>query len=237
MKKIFVLSAVLYAITFIFTAEARINGKIRSYVNNTPRQYEDSLDTLVPYLVKPYTSDYDKAASIATWIASRIAYDEFMYNNGKATKMFKDRIKNSMEGEEAVDDKEDILISRVGTCNDYANLFMQMCQAAGIQAGIVKGYILKNKKRPEESMNLNKSHAWNYFIYNGEKIYVDTTFMAGGKLRNTTRLSEERRKKQMDKLEKINKKRSKIYPIRDYYFDFEYDKERRDFHYEGKEGQ
>ena len=236
MRRIYFFLGLCMSIFITFSSEAKISGKIRSYVNSTPRDYEDSLDTLVPYLIKPYDNDYDKAASIATWIASRIVYDQFMYNRGKPTKMFTKRINMSDEEREAADSaQKDILESRVGTCGDYAKLFAKMCQAAGIEVGIVEGYIVRNKKKPEASMTVNNAHAWNYFMYNDRKVYVDTTWMAGGKLPFSTRVSEERRQKQLDKLEKINRKRSKTYSVNDYYFDFDYDKERHDFHFEKPE--
>lgn len=233
MKKISFLLAIFIGILFMISAEARIDGKVRSHVNKIPRDYEDSIDTLVPYLIKPYDNDYDKAAAIATWIASRVVYDQFLYNRGRPTEIFEKQLKNSNEENTATaEEQKDILISRVGTCKDYAALFVRMCQAAGIQAGTVGGYIVRNKNRPKASMTVNNSHVWNYFMYQGRKVYVDTTWMAGGKLPYSTRISEERREKQIGKFEKLNKKRSKIYPVNDYYFDFDYDKERHDFHYE-----
>ena len=221
------LSWLLVFLCFSAVSEARISGQIRSHVNNTPRQYEDSIDTLVPYLIKPYNNDYDKAAAIATWIASRIVYDQFMYNRGRPTELIKGKAS-------AQNAEKDILITRVGICQDYADLFAKMGRAAGIEVGTIYGYILRNKNRPKASMNDNNSHVWNYFMYNGKKIYVDTTWMAGGKLPYSTRVSSERREKQMEKFEKLNKKRSKIYSVNDYYFDFDYEKEKHDFHYEEK---
>jgi len=232
MRRLSFFAVLFVSFLLFFSAEAKISGQIRSYVNKTPRSYEDSLDTLVPYLIKPYTNDYDKAASIATWIASRIVYDQFMYNRGKPTELFEKRVNMSDEEKEIADSEEDILISRVGTCQDYAKLFSRMAQAAGLEVGTVEGYIVRNKKRPEKSMTVNNAHVWNYFMYNGKKIYVDTTWMAGGKLPYSSRISEKKREKQVNKFEKMNKKRSKIYSVNDYYFDFDYEKERHDFHFE-----
>lgn len=233
MKKICSLFTLLISIFIISSSEARVDVKIRSHVNSIPRSYEDSIDTLVPYLIKPYNNDYDKAAAIATWIASRIVYDQFLYNRGRATKLLEKQMKMSDEERAAYEEEQkDILISRVGTCKDYAALFSRMCQAAGIEVGSVEGYIVRNRRRPEDYMNENNAHVWNYFMYEGRKIYVDTTFMAGGRLPYSTIISEKHREKQMNKFEKLNKKRSKIYPVNNYYFDFDYAKENHDFHFE-----
>ena len=215
-------------------AEAVIPGKIRSYVNKIPRSDENNLDTLVAYLTKPYNNDYDKASAIAYWIASRINYDQYMYNKGKPTELLKQkRIAEEKNLEDVQTQPDgDILSTRVGICSDYANLFNRMAQTAGIQAGSVSGYISRNPKKPEVDNTENNRHVWNYFMHNGEKVYVDTTFMATAGLGYTPRITEKRRQESIEKWKKANAKKSVVKNVRDFYFDFKYEKERGKIHVE-----
>ena len=65
------------------------SNRIRRYVNKTPRDKEQTLTSLVSYLIKPLDDDYDKAKAIAFWIAGHINYDEYLYNNGQTTKLIR----------------------------------------------------------------------------------------------------------------------------------------------------
>ena len=59
------------------------NEIIASYAFGTPVGVSVNRQKLVSYLTRPYKNDYEKLQSIAYWIASHIAYDEYKYNNGK----------------------------------------------------------------------------------------------------------------------------------------------------------
>ena len=46
----------------------------------------ESGEKIKDFLEKPFDNDYDKAKAIAFWIASHIYYDEYLYNNGGASR-------------------------------------------------------------------------------------------------------------------------------------------------------
>jgi len=197
---------------------------IKRYVEKTPRQDENSISSLVQYLVRPLDEDYDKARAIAFWIASRINYDEYLYNNGETTKLIR-----GYKGQEP----RELLKSRVGICGDFAALFEEMCKKAGIRVHQVHGYAYPGS-RTKSTYKLKQGsygHAWNYFLYKGRKVYVDTTFMAKGTAGVSGRISNRMHNRALKDIKQDNKYKSQINRFDDYYFDFDYDDERHERHY------
>ena len=110
---------------------------LKRYAASVPRTEENNLSTLVIYLTKRLDDDYDKAKVIAFWIAEHINYDEYLYHDGKTTKL----IKNYQRQE-----PRELLKSRVGICGDFSSLFVAMCQKAGIRAYEVHGYAYPGRR-------------------------------------------------------------------------------------------
>lgn len=197
----------------VFARDARYDWYI-DFMENIPRDVENDLNSLVKYLSYPMQNDYDKAQAFAYWISSHIIYDKYLYNKGSKTKLIKE-----YEGQSP----EELLTTRVGICGDFANLFQAMCNKAGVKSGYVRGFVFeegdsKNSRRDRE----NNAHAWNYFVFGGKKVYVDTTFMAKGQLKVDERVSNLKRRRAIKKNQKENERKSTLYPIDSYYFDFAY---------------
>lgn len=197
---------------------------IKKYVEKTPRKAEENVASLVKYLVKPLDQDYDKARAIAFWIAGHINYDEYLYSNGQTSKLI-----NTYQGQEP----RELLKSRVGICGDFAKLFEEMCQKAGIRAEVVHGYAYAGRKKMSVNKlrKLNAGHAWNYFTYKGKKIYVDTTFMARGRTGVSGRVTDWSHNRALKEVKRDNRYKSKMTDFDDYYFDFDYKDEMRDKNY------
>ena len=199
--------------TSAHSADARYSWYMR-FIEDVPREAENNLRSLVEYLSAPMQNDYDKAQAYAYWIASHIVYDRYLYNKGSTTKLLKD-----YHGQTP----EELLQTRVGICSDFANLFVAMCEIGNVKAGYISGYTFgKGESKSSRKDRANSAHAWNYFRYNGKKVYLDTTWMAKGKLDVDGRVSKFQRKRAMENIERDNKWRSVIYPIDPYYFDFSY---------------
>lgn len=198
-------------------AKTYSSDQIRRYVDKTPREKENNVSTLTAYLVKPFDTDYDKAKAIAFWIASRISYDEYLFNDGKTTRLFR-----TYDGQGA----KELLKSRVGICSDFAELFATMCRRAGIRAHTVSGYVYPYGRSLTASERRNSGHAWNYFSYDGRKIYVDTTFMSKGRIQVKGSASATNRERSLDKVRKDNKNTSRTHNFDDFYFDFTYKAEK-----------
>lgn len=172
MKKL-LLSALVFFI-FAFTAAAgERNERIASFAFSTPNNAATNRRSLALYLTKPYGNDYDKLQAIAYWIASHIAYDGYKYNNG-VTSM------REMQYE------YDILQYRTGICADFAELFTDMANLAGI-SGVetVSGYVLEKQSKIKlfytaRDISKETGHAWNRVQMGRRTFFVDTTFMARG---------------------------------------------------------
>ena len=199
-------------------AERYTSRQIAEYAKNTPRDVENDIAPLVKYLTSPFDNDYDKAKSIAYWIASHIYYDTFLYNSAEN----KDTYLRKTYQEQS---PSKLLKSRVGICVDYAELFSAMCRKAGITVRKVNGYVYPSNLAYSKSVRDNYAHTWNYFYYKGKKVYVDTTFMAGGRLDSDKYPNSSKRKRALYKFKQENRKQSQVAPIYPYYFDFSYSKE------------
>lgn len=196
------------------------SSRIRRYATNTPRQVEDDVATLTRHLIRPLDDDYDKAKMIAFWIASHINYDEYLYSNGKTSKLIK-----GYRGQSP----QEVLNSRVGICGDFTELFTAMCKQAGIFVHEVHGYAYPARMSPSNAQKRDHfGHVWNYFNYRGQKIYVDTTFMADGRTGTSGGSRNLAHKSALRKIKDNNQFSSKVNSFDEYYFDFDYKKEKRE---------
>ncbi len=196
-------------------AQQYSSKQIANYVRSAPSEVERNIAPLVKYLTEPFDNDYDKAKSIAFWIASHIYYDSYLYNgtDNKDTYLRKSY-------QEQTPSK--LLKSRVGICVDYAALFQAMCRKAGITARTVDGYAYPAHLALSSAVKRNYAHSWNYFYYKGQKIYVDTTFMAGGSLAADEYPNSAKRRRALYQFKKLNKEQEQTASIYGYYFDFSY---------------
>ncbi|MCM1324807.1 MAG: transglutaminase-like domain-containing protein [Acetobacter sp.] len=215
-----------YFILFIFFFSVHISDvaakqyssvQIKHYVNQIPRETEKSLDTLAEYLAHPFDNDYDKAKAAAFWIASRINYDEYLYSNGKLSNIIKHYNGQS---------PRELINSRVGICSDFANLFKELCRRMKFRAYIISGYVYPVGKSLTPILKRNSRHAWNYFTYNKQKIYVDTTFMASGTTGLKGSQSDSNRRRALNTIKRENKYKSEINNFNEFYFDFSYKEEK-----------
>ena len=211
---VFWLAGINYAQATNYSSE-----RIKRYAMNTPRKVENDVSVLTRHLVKPLDDDYDKAKMIAFWIASHINYDEYLYSNGKTSKLIR-----KYHGQTP----QQLLKSRVGICGDFAELFNEMCKKAGIQAEEVHGYAYPKKVHlTNRQKRANFGHAWNYFNYRGKKIYVDTTFMAGGVTGTKGGSHDFAHNRALRKIKSDNRHRSKVNDFDEKYFDFTYKDEEK----------
>ena len=195
---------------------------VKNWVTRTPRRVENSMSSLVSHLTKPFDNDYNKAQAIAYWIAMRIHYDQYLYNNNEATYLrYNYRPQKPTE----------LLKSRAGICVDFTNLFYAMTRKANIRSKRIKGYVYQKSGRSRRLSSpkdrRDSLHAWNAFYYRGKKIYVDTTFMAGGRVETKRRISETNRRRALNKLKRANRLKSVKNDFDTFYFGFTYEDEKR----------
>lgn len=135
---------------------------------NAPDSVSKNARQLTAYLIAPFDSNIDKMRVIAYWIASHIAYDSYKYSDGKVNKR-------------NIQYNYDVFKARTGICSDFALLFQEMTQYAGIRGvKYVSGYVVETKrlKNHYSPRQLDNGHAWNSVRIDGQVYYIDTTFMA-----------------------------------------------------------
>lgn len=215
MKRYFFTFLLFFAFAFMGIANARdyTPNQIKNYVDRTPRKVENYIPSLAKYLSEPFDNDYDKAMAIAFWIASRINYDEYLYNDGKTSRLI-----NNYRGQKP----SQLILSRVGICEDFTDLFITLCRQAGVNARKVVGYAYPAGKYISYAQKRSTGHAWNYFIYKGKKVYVDTTFMAKGSTGVRGVQNHQNRRRALNKVKRDNKRESVINNFDAFYFDFDY---------------
>ena len=132
---------------------------IDKYTIRTPVQYQESLDQLVSYLVRPARSERDKLRAVYTWITHNISYNPKMLHTTYPTSLL---------------EPPNVLKSRSTICAGYAKLAQAMMSKA---LGRKVYYINGNSKGGYGSSTGN--HAWNAVELNGGWYFIDCTWGAG----------------------------------------------------------
>jgi hypothetical protein len=132
-------------------------AEIDFHATNVNASSFESIPALTSYLTREYRDERSKVRSIFTWIASSIAYDRESYSSSK-----------SINTQTAAA----VWQNRSAVCEGYANLFVAMCEAAGIESRMVKGYV----RDYSDSELRFPNHAWNSVKINGRWQLLDVTW-------------------------------------------------------------
>jgi hypothetical protein len=136
---------------------------IDQHALRAPKDVEKSVESLAKYLIKPAKTDVQKARAIYRWVADRIAYNVEGLRTGKLGD-------NTTEG---------VLKNRQAVCDGYANLLLDLCKEAGVEAAKVGG-LAKGVDFQEGRAARSGNHAWNAVKFAGKWALVDATWGAGG---------------------------------------------------------
>jgi len=119
------------------------------------------LGLVVDHLMEVCDTETEKAEIIYYWIAQNISYNVDGYLDGSYQT-----------------DTQNILRTKVGVCEDYADLYRDMAQLAGLEAYAVQGYakgLGTDTKKGFEAMN----HAWNIVKVGGNYRFLDNCWGSG----------------------------------------------------------
>ncbi|MEM6346967.1 MAG: transglutaminase domain-containing protein [Bacteroidota bacterium] len=119
------------------------------------------LEKLVNYLIKACDTETEKAEIIYYWIAQNISYNVDGYLDGSYQT-----------------DTQNILRTRVGVCEDYADLYRDMARLAGLEAYAVRGYA-KGLDAESDMGFQAMNHAWNIVKVGGEYKFLDSCWGSG----------------------------------------------------------
>ncbi len=104
------------------------------------------------------TDDYDKARTLAMWVAENIYYDYIAFETAVTVETLS--LARTLELQRTV-------------CGGYANLYAALCQAQGITCHVVKGTVIQGGGNFAEGGHEAPSHEWNVIELNGRHIWVD----------------------------------------------------------------
>ncbi|MBR1910727.1 MAG: hypothetical protein IJ828_00035, partial [Treponema sp.] len=163
MKKNFALFVCIFMVTCMFAAgmDKRVRSVPASISSAAFKNPKAALAPLVQNLVEGIDDEELKVKVIHDWICDTIAFDAQMYFLGK----------NKQQ------DFASVMKKKLALSEGYANLFKEMCSAAGIESVAVKGwskgfgYAGKLAKKPD--------YTWNAVKVNGIWKLADVTQDAG----------------------------------------------------------
>ncbi|MCT4639375.1 MAG: hypothetical protein N4A72_16850 [Bacteroidales bacterium] len=135
-------------------------NNVDEYVGTIKVSNRTSVKNLAKIITKKSEAEEDKVRAIFFWITHNIRYNtkirsvEREYNN-----------KNQIITE--------VMKTRVGVCQHYAELFNILCKESGIKSVVIEGYTKQNGK-------ISKlGHAWNAVYINNKWLCIDATWAAG----------------------------------------------------------
>jgi len=154
----------LFAIAVPAAAEPKPNpyAAIDRHALKAPKEAEESLEKLAAYLVKPASSDKDKARAVYRWVTDRIAYDA-------------DAL---LAGEQPDTAPDVVLKKRKALCGGYARLYAALGKQAGLEVEVVSGKA-KGYGYNEADAATAPGHGWNAVKLGDDWQLVDTTWGAG----------------------------------------------------------
>ena len=155
MKKIIIL---IFLIGLFFELKAQRSNKLFN-VDKTMLQISDSstfsTQTIAEYINLKFFTQSKKARAIFIWISENIYYD----------------IDN--EYSDSIFQNDEILKTRKGLCNNFANLYSDIANKIGVKTYIITGYTRKNGR-----VNYNP-HAWCASMIDSTWYLVDPTWGSG----------------------------------------------------------
>ncbi|MEL6698428.1 MAG: transglutaminase domain-containing protein [Bacteroidota bacterium] len=159
MKYIFLALLFIMGIYSDSLALDKVNARLHAHAQSYKSGNID-FDHLHDYLVKPAQTQAERVEVFYYWMAQNIVYDVKSYQSGAY-----------------LTNKNSVLVTKRGVCEDYANLFQRFCDRSGIEcykvSGFAKGFSY------EEGDKLEINHAWNVVKVNGKYQFVDITWGSG----------------------------------------------------------
>lgn len=150
--------ALICSCSFFSYSLEKINQQLLNYANACPESYRSNVRSLVLYLKKPAKTQAQTVEVFCYWIAGHISYDVGVFQGGKF-----------------IPTSNTLQVGK-GICQNYAELLQQMCEVAGIECYVVKGY---SKGIDYQTPFSVPDHAWNVVKVNNQYLPSDPTWASG----------------------------------------------------------
>jgi transglutaminase/protease-like cytokinesis protein 3 len=169
-------------LNFIFSnfSYAQKYNSVDSIVIKYPKHFDTSKQ-LADQIQKDFTSEYDKARAIYTWMALNISYDVKTWMNPKPIKSitYKTQLEKDLKLQEIKNKTiKEVFKKQLAVCNGYSILFNHLATLVGLKSDIIEGMA----KITPEDIGRRKSimnHAWNSVLIDGTWRLIDVTWGAG----------------------------------------------------------
>ncbi len=154
---------------------------------HAPARYNNDLDGLIEYLIKPFPNDeMMRARVLFAWIVYHIQYDRY-----EAKTHYESR--NDMSWAQPIE----TFNKRTGVCRDNAVLFDYMAQKANLKTHLILGTAGGG------------GHAWNAVVINGKWELLDTTWATNGQQAFRNVKNDRKYKREMKQRAKSSNKNNK----------------------------
>jgi transglutaminase-like putative cysteine protease len=137
--------------------ETPLDFLVADFAVNYPFAYDtDSAEVLRPYLQGPVREDQ---ATLAAWVGQHWTSGEPVQTYGLLARLctaINQSLTYQIREEPGVQSAVETLARGIGSCRDFANLFMQAARSLGLAARFVSGYL----NSPLEDGRGGSTHAW-----------------------------------------------------------------------------
>lgn len=143
MHKIIKTCCFFVILTFSLTTMSANYVQLDNQAKKLSLEKASSVENIVESLTNNTQTSLEKARILAAFVAYQLQ------KNGYADKKIKDATNKNIPAN--YPSSQNILKTRLGTSFDYAELYHQLCQAAGLESVIIEGYAGKYVTTPHRS--------------------------------------------------------------------------------------
>ncbi|PIF59640.1 transglutaminase superfamily protein [Flavobacterium sp. 2] len=178
-KKISFIFLLLNSIFLNYTFAQKIS-EVDKIVAKYPNKFA-STEKLAERIETDFSSDYDKARAIYSWMAFNIKYDYSTFLNPPKSQGFS----YSTEAEKqrkikALNDKmlQKAFTSRIAVCEGFTALYQHLAELVGLKSEIIRGDS-KTRLADIGRKTTSSNHAWNIVLIDKKWRLVDVTWGQG----------------------------------------------------------
>jgi transglutaminase/protease-like cytokinesis protein 3 len=170
----------LINVIFLYSSFAQKYNAVDNIILKYPKSFSTT-EKLAERIEKDFTSDYDKARAIYSWIAYNVRYDYAAFLNPPKTQGFSYRSEAEKQRKiQALNDQmvEKAFKSKKAVCEGFTVLYQHLASLVGIKCEIVRG---DSKTRLVDigRKNTTSNHAWNTVLIDKKWRLIDVTWGQG----------------------------------------------------------